>query len=215
MSDSCTGRRSRLSYGGTTFVLLTLLTCGCGGREQRPGESPQPLSHEQTLQWIQEHHAWRLARKAKAIRVRPVEPEDVGKEFQTADHVAERAREGFWLCVGVAGEPWFQAPEKVAGKYEKVAEEDQQYAFDSRPRKYQVYKPKGDVLNWAAQITAPDVSGFFIRPNYDPGRPLYSPAGGYVVKDYAPDPNQSDPNDVWLVQQALFDSTYEWAPDDK
>jgi hypothetical protein len=156
--------------------------------------------------------AWRLARKTKPIWARPVRADEVGQEFQTADGVAEVAREGYWLCVGVAGEPWFQAPEKVRAKYERGDEETKQFAFDTARRTYTVYRPRGDTLNWVAQVTGPDVEGFSVRPAYDVERPLYSPAGGYVVKDHVADPYGERPDDVWLVQQSLFESTYELVP---
>jgi hypothetical protein len=140
-----------------------------------------------------------------------VQADEVGKEFQTADHVAQAAREGYWLCVGVAGEPWFQAPEKVLAKYDLEREEVKHFDFDARSQTYQVYRPKPDVQLWAAQVVDPSVEGFYIKPNYDPERPLYSPAGGYVVKEHVDDPYRDAPDDVWLVQQGLFESTYEEA----
>ena len=64
-----------------------------------------------------------------------------------------------------------------------------------------------------AQVKGPGIEGFFIKPGYDPERPLYSPAGGYVVKDHVADPYRDNPKDVWLVQQPLFESTYSLVPD--
>jgi hypothetical protein len=55
----------------------------------------------------------------------------------------------------------------------------------------------------------PDIESFYIRPGYDMSHPLYSPAGGYVVTGDVPDPYTAQLNDVWLVQQPLFESTYE------
>jgi hypothetical protein len=170
------------------------------------------LSHEETLNWITEHKAWRRARKTKPIWARAVEAAEVGKEFQTADHAVEKARTGYWLCVGVAGEPWFQTLEKVEGKYEPTGEEVKGFAFDGKPRKYQIFKPKATTRNWVAQVKGPGIAGFFIRPNYDPKHLLYSPAGGYVVRDDVKDPFGAKPDDVWLVQQGLFESTYEMLP---
>jgi hypothetical protein len=63
-----------------------------------------------------------------------------------------------------------------------------------------------------AQVKGPGIAGFFIKPNYDPEHPLYSPAGGYVVTDDVPDPYQAKLRDVWLVQEAIFNSTYELIP---
>ena len=55
----------------------------------------------------------------------------------------------------------------------------------------------------------PTIAGFYIQPNYDTDGPLYAPRGGWVVTDYTDDPAKIDPKDVWLVQQELFESTYE------
>jgi hypothetical protein len=181
-----------------------------------PGADPIDLTHEQTLDWIRQQHAWFRVKKTKPIWARPVSPDEIGKEFQTADRALEQAKEGYWLCVGIAREPWFQRLEKIEAKYEPGDAEERQFEFDSRPFTYRVYKPKGDVLNWAAQVRGSfqgrEIRGFEIRPNYDPIRPLHSNAGGYVVMDDAPDPYQAKPTDVWLVQQGLFESTYEAAP---
>src|SRR5256885_12024932 len=54
--------------------------------------------------------------------------EEVDREFQTADQAKETARAGYWLCAGVAGEPWLQAREKIEAKYEPDGEEAKQFA---------------------------------------------------------------------------------------
>jgi hypothetical protein len=184
-------------------------------RDGKAGEfDPQErkLSHDETLKWISEHRAWRRARKTKPIWARAVEEAEAGKEFQTADRAIEKARTGYWLCVGVGGEPWFQSLEKIEGKYERAGEETKRFGFDAQPQKYRVFKPKSTIRNWAAQVKGPEIAGFFIKPNYDPGHPLYSPTGGYVVRDDVKDPYQAKPSEVWLVQQGLFESTYEVIP---
>jgi hypothetical protein len=175
----------------------------------KPHATGQKLSHDETLQWIREHRAWRHTRKTKPIWVREVEPEEIGKRFMTADHAEEVAREGYWLCVGVAGEPWFQKPTKVEDKYEPSGEEVKRFLFDTAERSYRRFEPKAGIRNWAAQVQAPDVEGFFIRPSYDMQHPLYSPSGGYVVTGDVDDPYTAKFDDVWLVQQPLFESTYE------
>lgn len=170
---------------------------------------PRTLAHDETLLWIAEHKAWRLARKTKPMWARPVEPDEVGKDFQTADQVKEKARADAWLCVGIAGEPWFQMHEKIDAKYEQDGQEAKKFDFDTKKRTYRIYKPKGTARNWVAQVKAPDIKGFYVRPSYDPDRPLYSPSGGYVVKNEVTDPYHDKPREVWLVQQSLFESTYE------
>jgi hypothetical protein len=187
------------------FAMAPLLFARAGDN------TPKDVTHEQALRWIHDHRAWRLARKTKPIWARPVTTEEVGKEFQTADHTAQRAKAGAWLCVGSAGEPWFQSDDKkIRNKYASVGAEEKQFSFDGRPHRYEIFKPTGAVQNWVAQVKGPEIKGFSIRPNYDPERPLYSPAGGYVVKDHCNDPYNDSPDDVWLVQQALFESTYEF-----
>ena len=208
---------------GTTFAAIVLpfddrkyiqaAAPAVGGEVGQPAPEGRELSHEQTLRWIAENKAWRRARKTKPIWARPVAAEEVGKEFQTADGVKEVAREGAWLCVGIAGEPWFQAREKLDAKYEPGGEEARRFDFDASARTYREYKPKGTVRNWAAQVKGPGIAGFSIRPGYDPERPLHSPAGGYVVRDDVEDPYHESPKDAWLVQEPLFESTYELIPD--
>jgi hypothetical protein len=61
-------------------------------------------------------------------------------------------------------------------------------------------------------VQGPGLAGFSVRPGYDPSRPLHSPAGGYVVRDDTPNTYRDPPRDVWLVQKALFESTYELIP---
>jgi hypothetical protein len=162
----------------------------------KPKLEARELSHEQTLRWVTEHRAWRLARKTKPIWARPVGQDEVGKEFQTADHAKETAREGYWLCVGVAGEPWFQTIQKIESKYEVSGEEEKEFGFDEASRAYRIYRPKAEVRNWVAQVDGPGISGFAIRPNYEPTRRLRSPAGGYVVMDEVEDPYAARPDDV-------------------
>lgn len=199
------------------IALLSASVFGCNGNQEPKKESPVTLSHEQTLEWITNNQAWRLAKKTKPIWARPVLPGEIGKEFKTADHppdrdVKEKARAGFWLCVGVAGEPWFQKPERVTERYEPAEEESKQFSFDTQSHRYRLYKPKEDARNWVAQIKGPGIEGFEIRPNYDMDHPLYAPKGGFVVMDHVPDPYQGNPKDVWLVQERLFNSTYEFIP---
>ena len=179
---------------------------------KKPQARGRTLSHDETLRWVASHNAWRRARKTRPIWARDVTAEEVGKEFQTADHAVEKARSGFWLCVGVAGEPWFQTLEKIQGKYEPAGEVVKTFKFDGKPRTYRIFKPKATTRNWVAQVQGPGIAGFSIRPNYDPRSLLSSPSGGYVVRDDVEDPYRAKPDDVWLVQQGIFESTYEVIP---
>jgi hypothetical protein len=198
---------------GISFLGFQAMAQSSGQQSKPPDSEPRKLSHEETLEWISKNKAWRLAKKTKPIWARPVEVDEVGKEFQTADHVKEKARAGVWLCVGVAGEPWFQSLDKIEAKYDVGGQESKKFDFDTKRHPYRTYKPKGTVRNWVAQVKGRGIAGFYIRPGYDPERPLYSPVGGYVVKSEVKDPYNDDPKDLWLVQQSLFDSTYELVRD--
>lgn len=203
-------------------VLLLFLSLTVPSGRTAPGQSKEvpvavspgdrKLSHEETLRWIADRRAWFRTRKTRPIWARSVEPDEVGKPFQTADHAIETARAGFWLSVGLAGEPWFQALEKIESKYEPAGTEVKRFPFDSTPRLYRIYRPRASATNWAAQVQDPGLAGFFIRASYDPEHPLYAPAGGYVVRNDVENPYTTPPTDVWLVQQALFESTYEVLP---
>jgi glucosylceramidase len=191
--------------------LLAAAWLGLAAADDRPpaGNPGRTLSHEETLDWIARNRAWRPAHKTRPIWARAVDASEVGQEFQTADRAKEKARADAWLCVGVAGEPWFQARDKIETKYAADGEETRKFGFDAQPRVYRKFTPKPSAQSWAAQIQAPGIAGFEIRPHYDPSRPLYAPAGGYVVKNFVADPYRNDLGDVWLVQQSLFESTYE------
>jgi hypothetical protein len=133
-------RKTRLKLA-LNVTLSGLAMAGCAGSQSPPrpevtksqgGVGRRTLTHEETLRWIDDHRAWRQARKTRPIWARPIEREEVGKEFQTADHIKEVARAGFWLCVGVAGEPWFQTHEKIEAKYEPDGEEPKTLGFDTK-----------------------------------------------------------------------------------
>jgi hypothetical protein len=152
-----------------------------------------------------------MARKTKPIWGRPVAAEEVGRIFTTADHAEQAARAGYWLSVGICGEPWFQTAEAIESKYRRGGRAERRFGFDDRSRDYTELVPSTESQNWAACVAGPDIEGFYIRVGYDRQSPLYSPAGGYVLRDPADDPYTSEPDDVWLVQRALFESTYDWA----
>ena len=205
--------RPRAMATGWALIMFGIaFGAGCGIRDTSTPKELTKLTHEQTLEWIHKNRAWLRAKKTKPIWARAIDKEEIGKEFQTADHAVERAKGGYWLCVGVAGEPWFQKQEKIDTKYNHDGDEMKQFVFDSRSRTYHVYKPKENARNWVAQVKGPGIAGFHIKPNYDMDHPLYSPAGGYVVTEDVADPYQANLKDVWLVQEAIFDSTYELIP---
>ncbi|MBS0206849.1 MAG: hypothetical protein JSS49_28580 [Planctomycetes bacterium] len=213
-------------HRGQVIVLLLLAASGCGKQDTVVGPTaPIPehrkesevteidLSHDETLAWIHDHRAWQKASKTQPMWARAVTEGEIGKQFQTADRATEVAREGLWLCVGVANEPWFQKPDSIEAKYEPGEVVTKQFAFDDVPHDYSLFRPKPGVMNWVARVEGPGIAGFNIRPGFDPQVTLHSKAGGYVVKSDSADPYSDTSSDVWLVQEPLFESTYELLPD--
>jgi hypothetical protein len=139
-----------------------------------------------------------------------VTPEEEGREYQTADRAVERAQLGQWLCVGVVEEPWFQSFETIEARYHPGEHMTREFSFDDAPTRYQQFHPRASDRRWVAQIQGPQIDGFEIIPSYDVDKPLYSPAGGYVVRGDAEDPYAEEPEDIWLVQREIFESTYEF-----
>jgi predicted acylesterase/phospholipase RssA len=171
------------------------------------------LSHEETLEWIRQNRSlWRRVKKTQSIDARAIQPDELDKDFHTAEGTTQRPQPGYWLSVGIIGEPWFQKKDRLEARYEHAGVKTMKFDFDDRPREYQVYKPKEDVFNWAIQIKDGDrIASLTFRASYDPKQPLMAPAGAYVVTEDSPSP-PDDPahvKDIWLVQQAIFESTYE------
>ena len=131
--------------------------------------APRKLSHEETLQWIAENKAWRLAKKTKPIWCTPVETDEVGKEFQTADHVKEKAKAGFWLCVGVAGEPWFQAPRQARGQVRTGRERNQDLRLRYETARLQKVQTQGNGPELGSSGQGTWHRGIFRSPGIRPG----------------------------------------------
>ena len=182
-----------------------------------PKAKGRKLSHDESLKWIEEHKAWKLAKKTRPIWARPVEPDEDGKEFQTADHVKQVARKDSWLCVGSAGEPWFQALDKIEGKYEPSGEEVKSFRFDTGARTYKTLQAEGGCEELGGPGERTRHRGILHQAGLRPGvapllarrrvrgqgpcrRPLSGQSQGCLARAAA--------KDVWLVQQPLFESTY-------
>src|SRR5512139_1163373 len=86
------GRRMHALRGALLLAAAINLSCTDRALTSPPPmrhyEAPMArrLTHVETLRWIADHRAWRVARKTKPIWARPVAPGEVGKEFHTADH---------------------------------------------------------------------------------------------------------------------------------
>ncbi len=102
------------------------------------------------------------------------------------------------ICLGVEGEAWQQTSKNLLKKYNVTGLDESGWL---------ICEPKPDNEVWAAQ-TAGDADEQFkiiaqwgeIQPN---GTFLqYGKSGDYVLQ------SKTDPTDIWIVAEKIFDSTY-------
>ncbi|MFL5330277.1 MAG: patatin-like phospholipase family protein [Gemmataceae bacterium] len=177
------------------------------------------LNHDQTLAWVQANVLWRKAKKTGRIYVRELSAEEKGRETLTFDGVWQRPAEGDVLCVGLAGEPWFQPRQRVEARYVEGDTVEMHFpAVESCSHSYRIFRPRADALCWAAQVNPPEIKSFSLRLRRSPTDPLTSSVGGYVVTECAADsdarPDLIGETDVWLVQQKVFEMSYEFVTDE-
>jgi hypothetical protein len=173
------------------------------------------LTHEQTLRWISDHNAWRLACKTSPLWARPVAS---GEQLtiRTKENEEQTAHDGDWLCVGADGDPWLQSKETLEAKYTRGPAEPPPHPFETPGREYYRFEPRPDVRNWVAHIQGPDLEGvteFTIQSARDKNKVHTSRLGGYAVTRGNADPRQKLPDDIWVVQEEVFDKTYTLIPE--
>lgn len=153
-------------------------------------EQPKPGRNEALLQEVTDAGAWFHARKTRPIWVRRLEKEET---LQTLEG-AEQAPAGTYLCRGEAGDVWPQSEDRIAAKYVLTDE------FDGQG--WRKCTPRPDA---AGVMAAQFPRAFQVQAKWGllSGKP-----GDYVVKNYE-DRDNDDPADVWIVDQRLFEATYE------
>ena len=108
----------------------------------------------------------------------------------------ETVQPGDFLCKGEAGDIWPQKKAELEKKYAVTGE-----VSDDGWRKY---RPRLDAVGvLAAEVNHP----FVVHAKWGV---LQGKAGDFLIKNYA-DKETSYPADVWLVDQKLFEQTYERA----
>ncbi len=100
------------------------------------------------------------------------------------------AQPGDYLCRGIEGEPWPQKADKLREKYSPSREVDGDGWERYEP------KPAAEGIE-AAQFDQP----FRVITQWGE---LQGKANDYVVR------SKSDPADVWIVGQAIFEASYEF-----
>lgn len=131
----------------------------------------------------------RRARKAKPIWARRVE---VACEVESIEGRLQ-AQPGDYLCRGIAGEQW---PQKESKLLEKYSPSDQLGVSG-----WQRFDPKED--SEPVEATRVDQS-FRVISQWGE---LAGKANDYVVR------SKSDPTDIWVVDNAIFEASYEFVSD--
>lgn len=117
------------------------------------------------------------------------------RRIDTAGHVATLegqipVQPGDFLCRGIADEYWPQKESKLLDKYNPTGQPDS--------KGWQRFDPKPD----SRPVEAAQVEhGFQVIAQW--GQLLGKP-GDFIVR------SKTDPTDVWLVDQIIFQASYEW-----
>lgn len=160
---------------------------------QNSQAAPPPDSPNGAL--LDEIHAagtWVHVRKTKAIRARKLDKDET---VSTLEGPIE-AKAGAMLCQGGAGELWPQSAESLEKRY--IATDD--VTTDG----WCLYAPRPDA---EGALAAPVLHAFTVVATWGP---LKGKAGDYVLKRFS-DRKVPWPEDVWVVDRALFCATYESA----
>ena len=151
---------------------------------------PTSKNNAAVLKEVSEAGLWFHARKTRPIWVRRLEKDESVETLEGAECVPA----GNYLCRGEAGDIWPQSEERLLSKYTITKEVDEQG--------WHKYNPKSD----ASGVMAAQVPHAF-QVHAEWGQ-LSGKPGDFVVKNYG-DRNIENPADVWIVDQALFQVTYE------
>ena len=154
--------------------------------------------NQELLQQVNRSGIWFAARKTKPLWARRLD------EVQTVASLEGRleAKAGDYLCKGAGGEHWVQAEGTLRAKYAETG----QISTDSDGLAWQEYAPRPEGSGvMAAQIDRP----FEVHSTWGI---LAGKAGDYLLKRWE-DRDNDFPTDVWTVDRAVFESTYERSVD--
>lgn len=146
--------------------------------------------NQQLLDELNAGRRWFFARKTHPIHARRLtDPHEI-ETVEGPVHVEA----GNYLCRGVENELWPQSGETLNAKYAPSGEVDE--------AGWQLYLPLPEASGvQAAQISHP----FFVDSAWGT---LHGKPGDYLVK-HDSDADTDYPDDLWIVSQHLFHSTYE------
>lgn len=178
-------------------TLLAMCLAGCGepmpverSIHNKQSEVPMSDSNSAILEEINAAKMWFHAKKTRPIWVRLLEQDETVKTLEGDEEVPA----GNYLCRGEAEDIWPQSAERLTAKYTLTDEVGEQG--------WRKCDPKPD----AAGVMAAQVPhAFQVVAKWGL---LKGKQDDFIVKNYE-DRNNGHPQDVWIVDQALFEATYE------
>jgi hypothetical protein len=198
---------SRMRHGllaAAQLAALTIAVSGCTVHDEamptpQSQAQPNPTNSSETVaapspnrEFLDEINAaksWFHAKKTRPIWARRLEQPERVKTLEGEEDVPA----GNFLCRGEAGDIWPQTAERLEAKYLSTEE-----VTDDGWRRYLPHPDNTGVM--AARVEHP----FAITAKWGE---LKGKPGDYVVKNYD-DRDAPFPEDVWIVDAALFQATY-------
>lgn len=173
------------------FVATALVVqSGCDKAAVSKTGTSKVILNQQVLDDANAAGKWFHARKTRPIRAKRLE----SAQTVTTLEGEEQVEAGHYLCRGEAGDIWPQTENNLTRRYKATDEVDA-----DGWRKYQPHPDAEGVM--ATQVD----DQFSIKASWGTmtGKP-----GDYLLKNWR-DRDTAYPADVWIVDQTLFQQTYE------
>lgn len=185
---------------GTTAAVILLV--GCEAKNEAPNDAANaisstkeisPMSDARNTSLLNEANAaakWVHAKKTRPIWAKRLESAQTVKTLEGE----ERVEAGHYLCRGEAGDIWPQTEKDLNRRY---------HATDKvEADGWRKYRPNPD----AEGVMATQIDhAFSVEASWGT---LSGKPGDYLLKNFH-DRDTSYPADVWIVDQTLFQQTYE------
>lgn len=197
MNRSPVSSRNLLPALALGALLMPALTgCDAQTEEATPADEdsqPEPAAaaspNQSLLDELNGAGSWLHAKKTRPIWARKAAEDQTVTTLEGEETVTA----GDYLCRGEVGEVWPQKEERLLSKYQATDTVDEDG--------WRLYTPNPDATGvMAAQVE----HAFTVEATWGT---LSGKAGDFAVKNFE-DRDEAYPEDVWIVDQALFRATY-------
>ena len=180
--------KTRRNQQRLCVVILALSTTGCTDRKD-DARTASPSPNAAILEEVNHSQSWIRAKKNRPIWAKQLDKNETVKTIEGTEQV----KAGDFLCRGEAGDIWPQTSKSLNERYQAKDE------VDSKGWRKYVPRPDNEGV-MAAQVP----HTFVVHAKWGV---LSGKRGDYIVKNFA-DRDVSYPDDVWIVDQTLFQATY-------